>query len=149
MAPSIFLDRGSPPERRKLEAVLGESSVLWTEIRARLAATCSPLTETWSYSGKSHGWLLRLARRKKPIVYLVPHPGYFVASLVLNEKGIEAAEASGLPQAVLEIVRHAPEFPEGRNVRIEVREERRRARRAARGRSNGEPLKKVPDPFFG
>ena len=121
MSPSAFLDRGSEPGERELEKVLGRAMGPWTELRARLASEHAPLTEAWSYSGKSHGWLLRLRQKKRTVVYLVPCPGHFVASFALGEKACEAARRGTLPRSLLEIVERAPKYPEGRGVRLEVR----------------------------
>jgi hypothetical protein len=52
---------------------------------------------------------------------MVPCPGYFVASFALGERACLATQRSGLPAPVLEIIQHAPKYPEGRGVRLEVR----------------------------
>jgi hypothetical protein len=121
MSPSVFLDRGSPPSERALEAALGKGNGLWVELRADLSSEFAPLNGKWSFSGKSHGWILQLRRKRRTVLYMVPCPGYFVASFALGEKACQAAHGSGLPTRVLEIIQHAPTYPEGRGVRLEVR----------------------------
>ncbi len=122
--PSAFLDRAAPPSARELAAVLGETAEAWIRLRDHLAAAFPPLTEKWSFSGRSHGWLLRLTRRKRTIVYLVPGPGFFVASFALKAKVCEAVATSQLPSSVREAVARAPVYAEGRGLRLEVRRER-------------------------
>ena len=121
MSPSAFLDRGSPPSERALEAILGKGNGLWAELLADLSSEFAPLNEKWSFSGKSHGWILRLRQKRRTVLYMVPCPGYFVASFALGEKACQAARGSGLPARVLEIIQHGPKYPEGRGVRLEVR----------------------------
>jgi hypothetical protein len=121
MSPSAFLDRGSPPSERSLEAVLGKGNGLWAQLRARLSSELIPLREKWSFSGKSHGWILQLRHKKRTVLYMVPCPGYFVASFALGESACLATQRSGLPPHVLEIIQQAPKYPEGRGVRLEVR----------------------------
>jgi Protein of unknown function (DUF3788) len=121
MSPSAFLDRGSPPNERALETALGEASGLWAELLARLASEFAPLHEQWSFSGKSHGWILRVRQRQRTVLYMVPCPRYFVASFALGERACRAARASKLPARVLEVIEHAPSYAEGRGVRLEVR----------------------------
>jgi hypothetical protein len=121
MSPSAFLERGSPPSERSLEAVLGKGNGLWAQLRARLSSELSPLQEKWSFSGKSHGWILQLRHKKRTVLYMVPCPGYFVASFALGESACHATQRSGLPPHVLEIIQQAPKYPEGRGVRLEVR----------------------------
>ncbi len=121
MSPSAFLNRQAPPDRAQLETVLRGATGAWDELRAGIASTFAPLAEKWSYSGKSYGWLLQLRRGDRTVLNLVPCPGYFVASLALNERGHDEALRSGLPDSVLEILRDAPVYVEGRAVRVEVR----------------------------
>jgi hypothetical protein len=121
MSPSAFLDRGSAPTRAQLESVLGKTTSLWTELQRGLASTFAPLSERWSFSGKTHGWLLQLKRRDKTVVNLVPCRDHFVASLALSEDGCETAHGSGLTASVVSLIEQAPKYPEGRGVRLEVR----------------------------
>ncbi len=121
MSPSAFLDRGSPPSERELEAVLDKASGLWVDLRTDLSSEFAPLNGKWGFSGKSRGWILQLRHRRRTVLYMVPCPGYFVASFALSEKVCQAARRSGLPARVLEIIQHAPKYPEGRGVRLEVR----------------------------
>ncbi len=121
MSPSPFLDRASPPGRADLEKVLGTASRLWDELRERLAGDVAPIGERWSYSGKSHGWLLQLRRGNTTLVNLVPGRNCFVASLALNAKACREAEKGGLSESVRTAIREGREFPEGRGVRVEVR----------------------------
>jgi hypothetical protein len=122
--PSAFLERDSPPGDRALADVLGKASALWARLRADLAAEHAPLSDQWSFSGKTHGWILKLSQKKQTVVYLVPCPGHFVASFALSEKACAAARRSKLPALVLEAIDRAPTYAEGRGVRLEVRAEK-------------------------
>ncbi len=121
MSPSAFLDRGSPPARADLERVLGRALPLWDELRERIGARVAPIGERWSYSGRSHGWLLQLRRGNTTVVNLVPGRDCFVASLALNGKACREAEKGGLCESARTAIREGREFPEGRGVRVEVR----------------------------
>ena len=37
-------------------------------------AACGPVTEDWSFSGAKYGWILRLKRKKRVVLYLIPLP---------------------------------------------------------------------------
>ena len=119
--PSVFLDPKAPPEARALAAALGKSARLWEELAAGLVAAHAPLAVSWSWSGKSAGWLLKLARRGKALVYLVPGEGGFVASFALRPAAHEAALARKWPATVEAALRGARAFREGRSVRVEIR----------------------------
>jgi hypothetical protein len=119
--PSVFLDPRSAPGARELERALGKCAAPWQALVDGLVEAHPPLAPAWSWSGKSHGWILKLARRGKALVYLVPGEGGFAASFALREKAHEAALARKWPAAVLEALRDAREFREGRHVRLELR----------------------------
>jgi Protein of unknown function (DUF3788) len=121
MAPSAFLDRSSPPKASELEAVLGRAGALWAGLHAALSADFAPVSEKWSYSGKAYGWSLQLRRKTRTILYMIPGAGRFVAAFALGEKACAAARQGGLPPPLLEAIRGAKRYPEGRAVRLEVR----------------------------
>ncbi|MDP2316911.1 MAG: DUF3788 family protein [Pseudomonadota bacterium] len=118
----VFCDRARPPAVEEVADALGACAPHWDAVRARVATRFAPLTETWAWSGAKHGWALRLAQGKRPIVYLAPCAGYFRASAALREDAVAAALASDLSAAARAVVATAPSFPEGRAVRIEVRD---------------------------
>ncbi len=124
MAPSVFLDRDSPPSVAAIAKTLGKAASSWEALRANLEEAYAPLAEKWSYSGKKYGWSLQLRQGKKTVLYLVPGEGSFLASMALSEKACAASARRGLPGALLELIREAPVFPEGRAVRIEVKNKR-------------------------
>jgi uncharacterized protein DUF3788 len=124
MAPSEFLDREAPPDAADLARVLGSASAHWEALLATIAREHGPIEEKWSWSGKSHGWLLRVTRRKTTIVYLIPGSGSFVASFALRDAALDAARGCGLTKAALARLDDAPKFAEGRAVKLEVRSKR-------------------------
>ncbi len=121
MALSIFGDKSQMPQDAELAEVLGRTSKLWGELKARLASQYDPLVEEWNYPGKNYGWSLRLKHKKRAIVYLTPCKRHFLASLALGEKAVKAAHEGNLPASVLDLIDSAKKYPEGRGVRVEVR----------------------------
>jgi hypothetical protein len=121
MEATPFLDRARPPRPAELSRALGTSSALWKELERGLAADLGPLQRAWTYSGKAHGWSLRLAKGKRAVVYLLPRGGGFLAAFALGEKACAAARESSLSSAVLAAIEDAPRYAEGRGVRLLVR----------------------------
>jgi hypothetical protein len=109
------------PEARELAEVLGRSSSLWNTLTADLHSQYDPLSEKWSFSGAKYGWSLGLKHKKRNVLYLIPQHKRFLAAFVLGQKAIGAAHKSGLPAAVLKAIDGAKQYPEGRGVRLEVR----------------------------
>ncbi len=121
MAPSAFLERSAPPRNEEVHQVLGRAGGLWKQLLATLASDFAPLSEKWGFSGKAYGWSLQLRQRKKTILYMIPCSGHFVAAFALSEKACRAAQEESFPLRVHELIRNAPEYPEGKAVRLEVR----------------------------
>ena len=102
MALSAFDDRSTPPDDRSLQAMLGRTGALWTQLTERLHAAHDPLTEDWGFAGAAYGWSLRLKKTKRALVYLTPCRGHFLASFALGEKACTAAREHGLPRESLD-----------------------------------------------
>lgn len=121
MALSVFADKAKPPRETDVVEALGRSSVHWRAITDTLAHDHTPLDASWVYSGAAWGWALRLRHRKRSLVYLTPCRKHFLAGFALGDKAVLAAQAAGLPRAVLRVIRDAKKYAEGRAVRLEVR----------------------------
>jgi len=121
MALGAFDDKAAPPSEVALAATLGQAYPLWNELRECLASMCAPFSEEWGFTAKSTGWGLRLKRGSRVIVYLAPREGHFLASFVLGERAVRAAQASDLPDPVLTLIDNARRYVEGAAVRVEVR----------------------------
>ena len=121
MATSAFEDRAAPPADDAVRAVLGAAAPHWSALRAAIAEAHGPLDSEWVWSGKPHGWSLRLKRGKRAVVYLTPCAGYFRAAFAVGEKAAGVASAAGLASHLLRAIEEAPRFAEGRAVRLEVR----------------------------
>jgi hypothetical protein len=121
--PSAFIDKSGAPARDALEATLGAAYRWWEALEVRLAIDHDPVLADWTYSGRRHGWALRLKHRDRPIVYLTPLAGRFRANLAIPERAMTAALEADLPELVLAIVASAPVYVEGRAVRFEVASE--------------------------
>ncbi len=120
MQPNPFLDQAHPPTPAEVERVLGRAAPRWQRLREELDAEFGELAPTWTYSGKAHGWSLRLSRGKRAVLYLLPRNGGFLAAFALGEKACAASEAASLSKTLLQALANAPRYAEGRGVRIEV-----------------------------
>lgn len=96
--------------------------VHWNGLKRLLAEVYSPLEEDWAFSGKSHGWALRLRHRKRPVLYMKPLEGFYRVSFALSESAAEAVRLSDLPPEIRDLVAQAPKYSEGYAVRVEVRD---------------------------
>jgi hypothetical protein len=121
MALSAFDDKSHSPRDRELAETLGRSGGLWKELRAHVSSRYEPVTEHWGFSGQKAGWALRLKRKQRTVLYMIPCRRYFIVAFVLGEKAVRAAHQSDLPKALLDAIDSARQYVEGRGVRVEVR----------------------------
>lgn len=121
MASSILDDKSIKPTANQLRKVLGRMKKLWDELRDSIAEHHGPVSEEWVHAGKNYGWSLRLKRKKRAILYMTPCDGFFRVAFAFGEKAVEAAHESNLPVSALNLVDNAPKYPEGRGVRMEIK----------------------------
>ncbi|MDX9735555.1 MAG: DUF3788 family protein [Thermoanaerobaculia bacterium] len=120
MSLSVFDDPGQPPGPAVLRRRLGPAATAWKALVDGVAERCGPVEELWSFGGAKFGWSLRLLRKGRVLLYLTPQEGRLLAGLVLGGKAVAAAREAGLPPALLAQVEAAPQYAEGRGLRVEV-----------------------------
>jgi hypothetical protein len=113
-----FDNKAKTPDGKALTKGLGPSKALWDELVALVAAAYPPITEVWGFY---KSWSLRLKRKDRTILYLLPDEGGFRCAFVFGEKATDAARRAKLPKAVLKAIEEAPVYAEGRGFRLEVR----------------------------
>ena len=120
MSPSVFCDKSHPPDESGLAEALGKSAALWVEIRDGVRADWESVVEEWKYYGAKYGWSLKTLHKKRNLFFFIPGEGSFMISFVFGDKAVAAIEESDLPQALIEEVRSAKKYAEGRGLRIAV-----------------------------
>lgn len=120
MALSVFDDPNQPPGPAVLRRRLGSAATAWSALVDGVAERCGPIDELWSFGGAKFGWSLRLLRKGRVLLYLTPQEGRLLAGLVLGGEAVAAAREAGLPPALLAQVEAAPQYAEGRGLRVEV-----------------------------
>ncbi|MHC4519139.1 MAG: DUF3788 domain-containing protein, partial [Planctomycetota bacterium] len=121
MALSALDDKAKRPDDKDLAEVLGRSKARWDELITHVAAEYEPVTEDWAHSGAKYGWCLRLKRKKRTLLYLIPCQRHFLCAFVFGGKATEVARKSALPADVMTTINEARVYAEGRGFRLEVR----------------------------
>lgn len=116
--PMPFDDKAEAPDDEALAKGLGKAKALWDEIVDQISGAYPPVTEAWGFY---KAWSLRLKRKDRTVLYLLPGDGGFRCAFVLGAKATEAARKAKLPKAVLKAIDEAPVYVEGRGFRFEVR----------------------------
>jgi len=122
MALSALDDKSQRPDDGMLAEVLGQSKALWDALLTYLAEQYPGVQNEWGFPGAKYGWSLRPKHKKRTILYLTPQRGSFLVSFALGERAVASAEESALPQPIIDAIRSARQYAEGRGVRIEVRQ---------------------------
>jgi hypothetical protein len=121
MALSIFDEKSRQPNDGDLAKALGKTKGFWDDLKDHVAKEYEPVTEEWKYYGQKYGWSLRLVRKKRTILYLIPCKGYYLAAFVLGDRAVQAARKSKLPESIIKIINEAKRYAEGTGFRVPVK----------------------------
>ncbi len=121
MAVSIFDSKLRQPNDFDVTEALGKSRRFWDELREYVGASFSPITEEWKSYGEKSGWIMSMKYDGHTMFYLYPSKGYFLVLFVFDKNAVEVAEKSSLPPNIMNKIRDARPYAEGRSFNIEVR----------------------------
>jgi Protein of unknown function (DUF3788) len=124
VALSAFTEKSHRPTDEDLRAVLGKAHEAWARLIELVTARIDQILPVWGFTSEVTGWGLRLKRKGRVILYMTPCKGHFLVSFALSEKAVDAAHARKLSASLLKAINAAPKYPEGRGVRLEVRQSR-------------------------
>ena len=121
MALSLFDDKSKQPTKQMLAKAIGKQYQLWTDIAEHVVEKYPKAIEEWKYPGVKYGWSFRLKDTKRNIIYMMPCDGHIMVAFVFGDKGVDAVQASSLPQSIKDELRNARKYVEGRGIRLQVR----------------------------
>ena len=121
MSSSVFAEKSIQPDDQMLAEALGRAYPLWIEIKSHIQAEYGELVEEWKHYGPKSGWILKSLNKKRNLFFLTPCQGYFRIAFVFGDKAVAAIEKSDLPAAMIEEIRAAKKYAEGRGLRLEVK----------------------------
>ncbi len=97
----------------QLLAGLGRARGRWDSL---LAALDDPDLTSREWKGQA----LRLKRKERTILYLIPRKDSFQAAFVLGDRAVVAARKVALPDRIVAALNEAPRYAEGTGLRFEV-----------------------------
>ncbi len=118
---SIFADKAVEPTPTDLQEQLGSLYPLWEQIAESVRKKYPNPKEEWNYPGKKYGWNFRLKDKKRAIIYLLPHKGYFKVAFVFGQKATDQIMASDIAKVIKSDLANAKKYVEGRSIAIEVK----------------------------
>jgi hypothetical protein len=118
---SIFLDKSVKPTNEMLSGALGQSYKYWEEIKNSLENQYGPLIEEWKYYSATSGWTLKLLLKKRNLFFFAPCEKYFRLAFIFGDKAVSAVEKSDLPLKMVQELKSAKRYVEGRGLRLEIK----------------------------
>lgn len=121
MTSNIFIDKSKKPDAQELRKALGTSYKYWEELKNSLVAEHGELIEEWKYYGQKIGWTLKLFYKKRNLFFFTAGDKYFRISFVFGDKAVAEIEKSDLPTKMIDELKSAKKYVEGRGLRIEIK----------------------------
>ena len=126
--PSILTDKSRVPDDKSLGAALGPAFRIWTDLRFAIDAAHGPVTPEWKHYGAKSGWTLKLLRGKRNLFFMAPGHDCFTIAFVFGDRAVDAVGKSNLPQNLIDELKGARRYVEGRGLRLEVKNKAAAAR---------------------
>ena len=108
----------SSPDEELLRKQLGRTLPYFLKLKEEAAG----FAQGWKYYGAKHGWIYKVADRKKALFWLTPIEKGFRLGFSLREQERESLLHLELPDALAHAIRDAAKYPEGYGFRVEVRD---------------------------
>lgn len=124
MEENIFNDKLVVPDGRTVQKALGEAGGFWLELRKYVQENYGPAIEEWKYYGLKSGWTMRMLSNKRNLFFFTVIDKGFRLSFVFGDRAVDAIGRSDLPRSIIDEVMNAQKYPEGRGLRIEVKDRR-------------------------
>ena len=121
MSISQFVDKAVKPDDKSLMKAIGTTGKLWNQLKKHLEDNYGPITEDWKFYSQQSGWTLKMLRKKRNLFFFIPLQGHFQLVFIFGDKAVAAVEKSDLPKDMIDRLRKAKKYMEGRGLQVEVR----------------------------
>jgi len=120
---SIFIDKNKTPNDSDLKLGLKDCYMLWKELENYTLDCDTQNKPLWKFTSEKFGWGFQIKDKKRTIVYLLPRDKYFKVGLVFGKKAVEKIMLTKINDSIKKKINDAPEYAEGKGVRIDVNDE--------------------------
>jgi hypothetical protein len=107
------------PTRAEIDEILGDGVALLEAFLRRNPE----LRPEWKYYGPKNGWSLKVFRKKRNMCFVGHEPGALAMAFVFGERAYDRLLTSDMRPALRKAVEGARRFPEGRGIRLVLRDE--------------------------
>jgi len=123
MSESIFDDKSVMPDENSLLKALGPTAGYWQDFRKHLRDNYGSLREEWKFYNQKSGWSLKVLLKKRNLFFFIPYKNYFRLVFIFGDKAVSAVETCDLPQDMVETLKNARKYMEGRGLPVDVKSE--------------------------
>ena len=116
----MFVEKSILPNAKALAAALGKTYAYWEEIQQTLNNRYGKLNPEWKYYGATSGWTLKMLLNGRNLFFFAPYDKCFLIAFTFGDKAVKVIEQSDLPCEIIEEIKKAKKYAEGRGLRIEV-----------------------------
>ena len=109
------------PSDAALARSLGPPKPLWDDLVRYIETAHGPIIHKWMPARTSSLGMLRLLRKQRTILYLIPQENYFLTAFVFGERATAAIRQSSVPSEVIALLNAARVYAEGRGIRLKTR----------------------------
>lgn len=113
-------DRGAPPSEEALRAALGASHSVYLSLLSFVTEELGVPDLQWKWYAGGRGWTGKVLLGSRNLFFVSPRAGAFQLGFVFGDRAVEAASAPPLPAALVEELRAAKKYAEGRGLRVLV-----------------------------
>jgi len=121
METNAFIGKAERPTDRELAEALGSSKPVWDSLIDAMGTEFDVSIQEWSTYSLKAGWSLKLKKKKRTILYMAPCAGCFQIALILGDRAMAAARASGPSARILKLLDEASKYPEGTGIRMTIK----------------------------
>lgn len=107
------------PTQAEIDEILGDGVTLLETFLSRNPE----LRPEWKYYGPKNGWSLKVFRKKRNMCFVGREPGALAIGFVLGERAYDRLLTSEMRPSLRKEVEGAQRFPEGRGIRLVLRED--------------------------
>lgn len=120
---SIFMNKAEVPNTEALQKGLKESFLFWENVVLLTFEHYPKGKPEWNFPGKKYGWSFRIKDKRRAILYLLPHDGYFQVAFIFGDKAVNEIQASDIPEDLKTELAGARKYAEGRGIQIDIHDD--------------------------
>ena len=122
MSGSSLNDKSKEPDTILLKKTVGKTYEQWQSIKEFLEENYGPTVEEWKFYNQKSGWILKLFRKKRNLLFFVAQENYFALSLVFGDRVVAVVEKSDLSGEIINQLKNARKYAEGRGISFDVKD---------------------------